>query len=162
MGAGTGQRGMEVSMSNWKFSTPWCTSICCPLKVTPSTPWERQMPGEMTTDNSKCQILIVLCLVILQPAKPAWLQRGGHLQLSTCQHTHADTLCQPMPRLCPFPGRLSPSSLMTWQTVFEKSLVCPRQLLCSGAELWQLGFSACWDTTARVTAVGSVWPMVGA
>lgn len=80
VGAGTGRRGMEVSMSNWKFSTPWCTSTCCALKVALSTLWEIQMPGEMTTDNSKCQILIVLFLVILQPAKPAWLQHGGHLQ----------------------------------------------------------------------------------
>lgn len=80
VGAGTGRRGMEVSMSNWKFSTPWCTSTCCALKVALSTLWEIQMPGEMTTDNSKCQILIVLFLVILQPAKPAWLQRGRHLQ----------------------------------------------------------------------------------
>lgn len=41
------------------------------------TPQERQMPGEMTTDNSKREILVVLSLGTLQPAKPAWLQRGG-------------------------------------------------------------------------------------
>lgn len=97
VGAGTGRRGMEVSMSKWKFSTPRCTSTCCALKVTPSTLWEIQMPGEMTTDNSKCQILIVLFLVILQPAKPAWLQRGGHLQaqhLPTHTETHCASQCQ--------------------------------------------------------------------
>lgn len=26
----------------------------------------------------------------------------------------------------------------------RRAWVCPRQLLCSGAELWQSGFSACW------------------
>lgn len=66
VGAGTEQRGMEVYLSCWRLSgTPWCPSTCSALKVTPSTPQERQMPGEMITDNSKCQILLVLCLVIL-------------------------------------------------------------------------------------------------
>lgn len=99
------------------------TSTCSALKVTPSTPQGRQMRGEMTTDNSKCEILVVLFLLILQPAKPAWLQCGGHLQAQHLPtHTHRHTPCQLMPRLRPFPGSLSPSSLMTWQTVFEKSL----------------------------------------
>lgn len=65
VGAGTEQRGMEVSLSCWKLSgTPWCPSTCSALKVTPSTPQERQMLGETTTDNSKCQILLVLCLLM--------------------------------------------------------------------------------------------------
>lgn len=66
VGAGTQHMGMELSLSCWKLSgIPWCPSTCSALKVTPSTPQERQMPGETTTDNSKCQILLVLCLVIL-------------------------------------------------------------------------------------------------
>lgn len=89
VGAGTEQRGMDVSLSRWKLSSPWHPSTCSALKVALSTPQE--MPQETTTDSSKCQILLVLFLVRLQPAKPAWLQRGGHLQLSTCQHTHRGT-----------------------------------------------------------------------
>lgn len=108
--AGTEQRGMEVSLSRWKLSTPWCPSTCSARKVALSTPQE--MPGKTTTDSSKCQVLLVLFLARLQPAKPAWLQRGGHLQAQHLPtHTHRHTPCQPMPRLRLFPGRLSPSSL---------------------------------------------------
>lgn len=70
--------------------------------------------------------------------------------------------CQPKPKQCPFQVRLSPSNLMTWQTVFGKSPGTSRPASLQWAELWQPRFSACWDVKARVVAVGSPWSAVGA
>lgn len=92
------------------FPNPWCPSICSALKVTLSAPQE--MPGKTTTDSSKCQILLVLFLVRLQPAKPAWLQHGGHLQAQHLPtHTHTHTWAHTTPanaKTAPFSRKAEP------------------------------------------------------
>lgn len=88
VGAGARWKGTEVAMSSWKPSTPVCTSTCPVLKVPPNTPWESRLPGEMITDNSKCQSFTASPLVLLQPAKPARLQCGEHPRQAQRLLTH--------------------------------------------------------------------------